>query len=394
MRCICGVLGLTLLFVSAPRVTAAAPPSDKKVLERFAVHGDGDWLIVPVTIEGKTYPFVLDTGCTCSIFDTSFRSLMGPRMDSRDLQGVHARVVIDFYKPPQAYIGKLPFPRDGLVGMRDLSQFRAVSGHDIRGFLGLDFLFKYVIDIDFDTGTLTFQKRVLHKKGYPLRIFVRAPEGSVNVEANIGGRGRPELFIVDTGMLGLVSLDVRANLFKKLKGNGSIKEAGQCRSLSIGHEGEHGIGRLDELVAGPFRHRQLMAAPALQNRLSVGFLSRYHVTFDFPGSRIYLQKGKRFYEPDKRNRSGLIILRPDSDTIVAAVRPGSPGDKEGVKAGDIVVSIDELDAQRTRLFTLYQRLFGPGKTLPIVVKRGSEVLKLSLKLEGEGEPVVQSEHER
>jgi hypothetical protein len=68
---------LTLLFVLQ---TAVSAPSTAGVLEEVAIPRAGEPLIVPVTVEGQTYSFVVDTGTSQSVFDASLCRLLGKKI--------------------------------------------------------------------------------------------------------------------------------------------------------------------------------------------------------------------------------------------------------------------------------------------------------------------------
>jgi hypothetical protein len=197
MRLRAGGFGLVLVALLAPWLSAGLTQNGG-VLERFPVAGDGDLLIVPVTIQGKQYPFCVDTGCTQTAFDTSLIPLLGPRIDNIEVQGPAKTVQIERYTPPKAYLGKLPLPQQEPALVTDLSAFRGVGGHDIRGLLGMDFLRQYVVRIDFDRGMLTFQKSIGREEGAALQLYFDGLKDIPRVDADLGS-GQPERFLVDTG---------------------------------------------------------------------------------------------------------------------------------------------------------------------------------------------------
>src|ERR1700722_574523 len=108
----------TLLAVSLSAVAAVLvyrPTSEEPVRRdefplRFTVATDGEPLIVPVTINGNQYSFIVDTGCTCTIFDNSLRHLMGPAVDSVFVSTTHAQIGMQRYLSPAAYLGSLMLP--------------------------------------------------------------------------------------------------------------------------------------------------------------------------------------------------------------------------------------------------------------------------------------------
>src|SRR5262249_1960236 len=125
-----------------------------QVLARFPVFKDGDALLVPVKIQDSEYAFVLDTGATYSAFDISL--LHGDPIEIADSDVPSGTASLKFYKAPKATIGTLPFANSEKVMGVDFGQLRRVSGHPIRGFVGMDFLRRHVVKIDFDKGQLEF----------------------------------------------------------------------------------------------------------------------------------------------------------------------------------------------------------------------------------------------
>ena len=58
--------------------------------------------------------------------------------------------------------------------------------------------------------------------------------------------------------------------------------------------------------------------------------------------------------------------------MLAGVRPGSPAEKAGLKAGDIIVKFGRHDIRNVQEYTVALADFKPGDEVEIVVKRGSE----------------------
>jgi C-terminal processing protease CtpA/Prc len=83
--------------------------------------------------------------------------------------------------------------------------------------------------------------------------------------------------------------------------------------------------------------------------LGLGFFRRHQVVFDFAGLKLYLQPGRRFFLPDQEDRSGLHLLRENQATIAYSVDEGSPAFNCGVRAGDIITSINGKEANSLTL---------------------------------------------
>jgi hypothetical protein len=243
--------------------------------------------------------------------------------------------------------------------------------------------------VDFDAGCLTLLKSATQKGTHSLPLVFDQESGRPYVEADVLGCGPPERFVVDTGDWGSAG-SLQEDLFDTLILLGKLQKVCGGREYSLGHESEIAIARLTRLGFGPFEHRQLLFDRSKESRLGLGFFSRYWVAFDFPAGRVYLRKEKRFDVPDGINRSGLLLLRPSGETVVEAVRPGSAGAEAGIKPGDILVSLGGLQADRTRLFVLQEKLCAAGQTLTLTLNRNGKLLKVSLKLEEDRRPTVRA----
>jgi hypothetical protein len=371
----CRVL-LVLVFVALiPSSPAAGPPHDEAILERFTIAGDGDHLIVPVTIKGRSYPFILDTGCTWTIYDKSLRHLLGTRLEQVELKGAHSTAEVERYPAPPAAVGKLPFPKRASVLLYDFAPHRRAAGRDIRGLLGMDFFQHHIIRIDFDAGLLTFYKRI-RPEGQRLFLYGDRVRDVPYVDVAVGTE-LPEEFIVDTGCIGEGVLGPA--LFKVLSRSGKLKKIGESRGWAL-EEFTTDKGRLAKLKIGPFEHQGAFLDSGVKNLLGLGVLSRYRVTFDFPRKILYLRKGKNFARPSRTNRSGLCIHRPAGVTVIKYVEAKSAAAKAGIKPGDVLVSIGELQADRARLHTLWLRLSEAGKTVPLTLKRNGKPFTVQVHL--------------
>ena len=374
---VAGVLvGFTLLVPGL----LADPPSEE-VLECFTVYGDSDGLIVPVTIKGKNYSFLVDTGATGTMYDISLRPLMGARSESQSVETADSTLRLETRLPPEGSVGKLPLPRDQPAPVVDMTSIRCVVGENIRGILGMDFLGRYVVRIDFDAGKLTFQKKVHRNAGTALPLQIDKDNLAVYLAAKVRDAGPSERFLVDTGDGGEGDGVIEADLFGTLRGQGKLDPLGDQLLSTLSHEGRCLRGRLACLSCGPFMLRRLVMSSGESSKLGLGFWSRFDVTFDFPGACVYLRKGNNFDRSAPINRSGLHIYRPGRETVVAAVDKESTAAKAGINPGDILVAVGGFSTERMRLFTLRQQFCQVGKTLSIILNRNGKQLEVLLPLE-------------
>jgi hypothetical protein len=378
MRVVVALLGMAVFCVLVS-LLLAEPSHDGGVLERFTISGDGDPLIVPVTIKGRQYPFMVDTGASRTIYDTSLRHLLGSSRGRVNLKGVRGEASLERFGPPDAFVGSLPLPRIEPIYAADLSGFRESSELEVRGMLGMDFLKHHIMRIDFDAHTLTFDRSIGSEPGLSLPLHSNEMTDRPYVDAYVSGCDLPHPFQVDTGALGVDGL-LAENLYERLSRFGKVARLGQVWSLSHGHEGNVDYGKLACLKLGSFEHCGLAIEPARLCCLGLSFLSRYQVTFDFPAACLYLRKGEQFHRPTSINRSGLLLRRISGKLVVTDVQAKSPAAEAGIKVDDEILSIAGQSAKKTRKPKLGNLLSEASQPVSVELKRFGSIKRVWLAL--------------
>jgi hypothetical protein len=366
-----------LLLVPTPfLVRADAPKADPEVLAKFAVAKNGDALLLPLTVQEKKYLFVLDTGSSISLFDPAVP--VGEHLDTIKAETPHGLKEIKIHKPPQALVGTLPLETKGFVAVHDLAKLRQVSGHDIHGVVGMDFLSRHIVHIDFDEGLVRILKKVPPKAGTPLVLtFERGlPHLAVRMASL-----KETPFLLDSGYVGLGSGHVKADLLEALLAKKEITIVGTSLSETLSGTKTERIGRGGKLSCADFAVDQAVLGEGKHNSLNMSFLARFAVTFDFPQEKIYLNKGKRYNQPDLWNVSGLHVLRLNGKTVVHSVDKDSPAAAAGVKGGDQILIVGERKADGLSMFELRRLCCIKGSTLNLTLKRAAEtvIAKVPLK---------------
>jgi hypothetical protein len=116
-------------------------------------------------------------------------------------------------------------------------------------------------------------------------------------------------------------------------------------------------------------------------------LSRFSVIFNFPKEEMYLKKASSLRKKFHFNLSGLTIKAKGSGLTtfeVTDVRQMSAAHKGGVQTGDIILSINGIDAKSLDLGSIngYFNL-RPGKQIRLEVNRGGTQIRLKFKLQDE-----------
>ncbi|HWB14406.1 MAG TPA: aspartyl protease family protein [Pirellulales bacterium] len=373
------------MFAAVVCLIAASPLRGQEVdrsriLEEFDIPTDGDGLLVPVIINNKRFTFLVDTGTSWTIFDAALRPLLQLPLKKKPVQTPLASVETEFHVSPKIQVGQMAVAADGMVACMALGDMRKVTGHEIDGVLGMDFLSQYVVRLDFDRGKLSFLKEADREAG--MRLPFDHPRVPV-VRLQLGGM-RPLRFLIDTGSIGFDSGMLNSSLVSRLAEDDSMTVVGKAKATDASGTSwvRQGLVRRCVFAGDECTNTIWSETPDhFPNHVSLHFLAQYNVTFDFPNAAMYLTKSRYFGHADGVDLSGLHFRRVDGRVVVEAVDQGSPAEDCGVEAGDVIKSVGDKDASTTRLFVLRKALSQAGRCVLLVLQRGSETLQRELVLQ-------------
>jgi hypothetical protein len=382
------LLDFTVLWVAAALTIAAAavradPPSARPgaeaVLERFAVAQGGMLLLLPVELKGRKLSFAIDTGASSCVVDSSLTPLLGEPLRTEAVATSDGVARLQFFPPPEALVGRLSLRTGSPVIATDLRRLREISGEEVYGFIGMDFLAQHVLRIDPDRGEVTFLRSAGPEPG---RRVPLAFEGNVPyVQVRLAGMDEPQPFLVDTGCSpgGGTGL-LQAATFDALARGGQVKVTGRTAGQSLSGVAQRQRGRVREMTLADFRHADLIFSASQRNILGVTYWRRYVATFDFPAGAIYLRAAARLNQPDTQDLSGLTLARVGRRTLVEAVEEGSPAAVAGIRAQDVVLRVNGENAEGLSLTAVRQLLAVKGAKIVLLMRRGQDEREVPLVL--------------
>lgn len=231
----------------------------------------------------------------------------------------------------------------------DLGPIAAIEGTGTDGIVGFELFRRFRVTIDYAAGVLTLST----KDGF------RPPAGAHAVPFEMADRipivrgtldGMPVRVSIDTGSR--VSLTLHSPFVKE---HGLVDRYGAAPERVVGWGvGGPALGRparLGALTLGDLTLRDLagdlfldntgaFANPDLSGNLGGGVLRRFTVAFDYDGRQMYLLPNGPLDAADPFDRSGLWLLGDESAVRIAAVAPGSAGEKAGLKKDDRIAAVD------------------------------------------------------
>jgi hypothetical protein len=218
----------------------------------------------------------------------------------------------------------------------------------------MNFLRKYMVQIDFDTDTLYFFESVQREQlRWGQVCDMTFPTGGLPHIKGTVFFDIPVEFLVDTGHSGTGSLEEK--IFRQILSQKKAKTI-EASFVTLGGIIREREARINDLSIGELHYRDLIFSELDSSILGLEFLARHSVIFDFPNKRMYLEEGRDYRRHDERDMSGLRLAKSYEKTIVYSVEVGSPAEKAGLKAGDVIIKVGRKLASEYDIWILRRDL--------------------------------------
>jgi hypothetical protein len=250
--------------------------------------GRGGLLMVTIRLaDGEKLPLVVDTGSQWTMLDKSLEPKLGKRLDTGTLWNFGVEQDIGVYAAPQISLGDVP------LRMADTNIFtfdrQKLADHDwpsFMGFLGMNVLQNYCVQLDFAAGKMRFldDKHAGRKNwGQPFPL-TNIGDGCFSINENLAGvKGLGSM--IDTGCNS--SGWLQPELFRQWTNRDSTA-GGKIHSPDgvLGGETYHDLDfrMLDaKTLVSDDPHTKI-------NGIGLRVLAENLVTLDFPNRTMYLKR--------------------------------------------------------------------------------------------------------
>jgi hypothetical protein len=241
--------------------------------------GRRNLLFVTLRLEsGEKLPFVVDTGASGTAFDKSLEPKLGKRLGQDVIAVWGVKSEIGIYAAPKLYLGGTPLMTDSNIATYDFKQLSSLAGRPIMGFLGMDCLWHYCVQLDFTAGRMRFLDAGHSNKKDWGRAFPLTDHGLGTrpyIQENLfGAKDSGSLIDSGYGNDGWLS----PQLFQQWTNHAQPPTNGEARSPNAMLGGE------------TYPHIHLDHPENAGNGIGLHFLARHLVTFDFPEQTMYLKR--------------------------------------------------------------------------------------------------------
>jgi hypothetical protein len=339
--------------------------------------------------------FILDSGAGGTVIDSDYAATLGLKGDgSINLIGSGANSQAGYLRNVTLGLPGVKFQIGTVLGT-PLTELRKQSRLDIKGLLGGDFIRNFVVEIDYQTRTLSlFEPEYFNYSGKGKRLPIAVMGNTAVVTGAVGLTGREPIegpFMIDTGADEAIYVTRVFNEVKKLTAGSQTTAA---NSAGIAAKSENLLLRLESFELGGFRlpgptasvfvdSEGIAASNDLAGGVGMALLKRFKVVFDYSRKVVYLEPdslfGERFTEDEDLSGLDLDLTGPDRKTIlVRGVVENSPAANAGFMINDEIIQINSRPAAAFTIGEIESLFTRKGDEFSIKVKRNGKAVTARL----------------
>lgn len=357
-------------------------PQDKSQVEIPFTLANGH-IYVEVKLAGKgPFLMLLDAGGANVLFPQT-ASALGSALQGATAAGdtgESAAVV----RVPSMDVGGIALANQSFVTLPLAEQFQRIEGVDhVAGIVGYELFKRFPTRIDYAARKIVFYAPSQWTyQGKGVKVPIQFSEHIPQVEGSIDGIDG--VFDIDTGSRSSLTIASPFAETNKLAekyhasaeviigaGVGGPARARLARStlLKLGAvDVPQPVTLLSTATSGAF------ADPTLAGNVGFGVLHRFNLVFDYRNEVIWFEKNAAFGDKDVHDRAGVWVERGKGGFTVVDVLAGGPAAQAGLKAGDVVKSVDGKPAARVTLDALRARFKdAPGSKVKLTLVNGHAV---------------------
>lgn len=366
------VLAAVILSAAAPQAAAQnagaalSAPATRQAVEIPITLAGTQILVDGVRVNGQgPYRFLLDTGAQGSgrADVTLVQALNLPQVGVAGASdgGGGARRELPVHRIETLEFAGLTF-RDLDVVSRDYNAGGGGGRGPIAGVLGIDLFSGVLLTIDYGRGVLRIEQGALPEPDGRTVLALDPGRPTPTVEINLGGQALKAN--IDTGSMGGITVGQAAA--DTLTFVSAPTAAGQAQTVSGAFEVRQAQLAGDMTLGGQtFARPTVTVMPHFRvGNLGGDFLRGQVMTLDMANHRVRFVPTAVPAAPPPR-RYGLMMTPPsggETELPLRGAAPGSPAEAGGLRAGDVIVSLNGVPVAE-----LGDRLPGFMRASPLIV---------------------------
>jgi hypothetical protein len=412
-----------------------------QIKQRVSFQLINNLIVIPVGVNGKNLSFILDTGVNKTIIfnvskNDSIDLLNTKKILLKGLGGGEPVAAILSENNKMQLKDVIGSNETIYVILKDLFDLSSKMGTTIHGIIGYDLLKNFVVKINYKNKKIDFYnpdmyayKKCRKCEILPIEFYRKKPYINVALQLDtVNNILTPVKMLIDSGGSDAIwlfenskpAIKTPKRFFNDILGEGLsgavFGKRSRIPSLKIGRFkiNKPTVSFLDSLStlnARKFKNRN--------GSLGGDILKRFKVWLDYPSKQIMLKKNSSFRDSFNYNMSGLDIVYSGKELIneayskpstfgygkqgdvsnsisvityftykfkstykIKGVVAGSAGDKAGLKAGDVISSINRKSAYTFKLSEIVHKLQErENKKIRITIRRNGQKMTFSFRLE-------------
>lgn len=293
---------------------------------------------LPKDINGKRGYLAFDTGCSTTAISAAL--FTDPSQMRRRVQidtfGTGGKILVDEVTPPVLDVGPFRLNNLSAVWLFDTTALSEAAGVTIWGAVGGDCFTSRILRVDPDTRRISLLPAGTPSSSEWGTRSVCALDGTwMFVPVVVGGQ--KVWCNIDTGDGGGVSIPRAA--FDKIVRPGQSHSDGAATAAGISNF-PSSILHLVQLFGSKVSGVTVSLTDNKYGSIGMRVLSRFVLTIDYPGRRVYARPSRIFDQQETPQRCGVGWLRRHGQVVVALVDTGGAAERAGARIGDIVLSVN------------------------------------------------------
>ena len=398
-------------------------------------------IVIPVTINGVSLSFLLDTGVSKPIIFNFFNlqeELSIHETETILIQGLGNDEPIEALRSSNntVIIGEAVSLNQDLFAIIDASiNFVPSLGIPIHGIIGYDIFKDFVIEINYSRKFIKLYNPHLYdsklsKKWRKLDLKLYNKKPIIEASVTVNNQLVPVNLLIDTGGSDALwlfedsvqSLSIPTNTFDDFLGKGlSGTIFGKRTVVESFRLKDYQLNKVNVAFPDTVSIQKAKINTLRNGSLMGDVLHRFNWVFDYKSQWVSFKKNKFFNTPFKYNKSGITMqyagvrlvktrtripvktVHSSTETsnqssntinftstykfevvpelIISDIRPHSPSDKAGLEIGDVVLSINNQNLSSLTLQKAIDQFYGAdGKQIKLTIERGGIVLKYQFRL--------------